>query len=53
MGLIGLTNDKFNCYMNSSLQCLSNTHELTETIMNNDYLEFVDYSKLNTHGSKG
>lgn len=28
-GLVGLTNDRFLCFMNSSLQCLSNTYNLS------------------------
>jgi len=32
-GLVGLTNLGNTCYMNSSIQCLSNTYELTKYML--------------------
>lgn len=43
-GLTGLMNLGNTCYMNSAIQCLSNTPELTEYFLSKEYLENLDKS---------
>jgi len=50
-GLAGLTNLGNTCFMNSALQCLSNTVQLTNYFLSNEYLG--DLNKTNPLGMKG
>ncbi len=52
-GLIGLTNDSLICYMNSTLQCLSNTLDLCRPILENKHFENINFTMKNIHGSRG
>ena len=48
-GLIGLENIGNTCYLNSSIQCLSNIPSLTEYIISDSYLEDLKNKKKNNN----
>ena len=52
-GIVGLTNLGNTCYMNSSIQCLSNTYELTEYFLKNRYKSLVEREWKNPLGTEG
>ena len=48
-GLCGLSNLGNTCYINSAIQCISNTLPLTEYFLFNNYAEDYDTSKTEHH----
>jgi len=51
-GRVGLKNNGNTCYINSSLQCLSNTKDLTKYFLEKLYKNDINFAnKLGTHGS--
>ena len=50
-GLVGLCNIGNTCFMNTSLQCLSNCYELTSYFLNDHFKQHIN--KTNPIGSKG
>ena len=50
-GIIGLKNIGNTCYLNSTIQCLSNTKLLTKYFLNNDFSKEINI--INIFGSKG
>ncbi len=49
--MVGLKNLGNTCYMNSGLQCLSNTKEITDYFMKDDFKSHINHS--NPLGTKG
>lgn len=52
-GLTGLTNLGNTCYMNSSIQCISNTFELTEYFLQRRYKSLIEREYKNPLGTEG
>ena len=52
-GLVGLTNLGNTCYMNSSIQCLSNTFELTKYFLEKRYKSLINREYKNPLGTEG
>ncbi|OMJ71190.1 hypothetical protein SteCoe_30655 [Stentor coeruleus] len=46
MGKVGLQNLGNTCYMNSGLQCLSNTYELTKYILDDTYINDINEGNI-------
>ena len=52
-GLVGLSNLGNTCYMNSSIQCLSNTFELTKYFLEKRYKSLINREYKNPLGTEG